>query len=317
MAIECETTERQTAERETGAQVAVIIAVRNGIPFVNEAVASVLQQGDALERVIVVDDGSTDDTVASLSAISDPRLVVMGHAGAGVSDARNAGVAASRAPWLMFLDADDKLAPGAIARLLRRRSPDAVAVYGDYERIDETGHVFGTRGLVRARRRKPSGDILPALLGGNFIINGGVVLCARDRFLEVGGFRSGLALCEDWLLWCRLATTGVIEYVADLVLFYRVHRASVMMRRRWAYADFSPAVEAIFADPVIVSRIPPARLAALRTSGESSLMIYCAQQAARARAWRETTRLTFAAITHSPRNLLRVIARVIGAVIGF
>jgi glycosyltransferase involved in cell wall biosynthesis len=299
------------------AKVVVVIAVKNGVPFVKEAVGSALRQGEVVDQVIVVDDGSTDDTVVSLAEFDDPRLVVMRNPGLGVSDARNAGAAASRAPWLLFLDADDQLIPDGIERLLRKSSPDRAAIYGDYQRIDEGGHVFGARGLVRRHRQKPSGDVLPALLAGNFIINGGILICGRDKFLHVGGFKSGLALCEDWLLWCRLATTGSMEYVPELVMNYRVHRGSVMMRRRRTYADFAPVMDAIFDDPSIAGNIRPSQLSVLRRNGENSLMTYCAQQAARVRAWREAGRLTAAAIEHSPPRIWWIVARVTGAALGF
>src|SRR5579862_4547781 len=89
--------------------VTVVIAVKNGQAHIVEAVESALAQGPALDRVIVVDDRSTDSTRHLLSTLSDPRLIVLDSPGAGVSAARNAGAHASCSPWLLFLDADDRL----------------------------------------------------------------------------------------------------------------------------------------------------------------------------------------------------------------
>src|SRR6266581_9394895 len=118
--------------------VTVVIAVRNGEPFIAEAVRSALSQGDQVARVIVVDDGSTDSSVASVTALGDRRATATQSPGHGVSAARNFGAQQADTRWLLFLDADDRLVEGAVHRLLAAaaREPSAVVAYGDYERID-------------------------------------------------------------------------------------------------------------------------------------------------------------------------------------
>lgn len=301
--------------------VSVIIAVRNGLPFVTEAVASALAQvgpdgAAVLDAVIVVDDGSTDGTLDELARIEDPRLTLMRNPGRGVSAARNAGIAASRSPWLLFLDADDRLVPDALSALLAEARPGLVAVYGDYERIDRDGHAFGRRRLLHRHRAKPSGDVLTALLAGNFLINGGVVICARDACLRANGFDPSLALCEDWHFWCRLAALGPFAHVRRRVMDYRVHQTSVMMHKQRRFSDFEPAFETIFADPLITGRIPGAALQDLRRRGQVSLLTYCAQQAVRSRAMDEACTLTLAAIGRRPGRAPWVMARVAGAMAG-
>jgi hypothetical protein len=122
--------------------VSVVVPAWNAGRSIERALASVLSDGRADVEAIVVDDGSTDDTVAIVEAIAarDPRVVLLrSPANEGVSSARNRALAAARGEWLTFLDADDRLLPGALAALLgAAHVNDALAVVG--QRIWSDGH---------------------------------------------------------------------------------------------------------------------------------------------------------------------------------
>ena len=262
--------------------VTVVIAVRNGEPFVAEAVQSALAQGDAVSRVVVVDDGSTDNTLALVAALGSDRVTAVQNPGRGVSTARNFGAKQADTRWLLFLDADDRLVDGGLAHLLgaAAREPDAIVAYGDYERINRTGQRIGRRFLIRSRV-KPSGSILRQIIRGNFIINGGIAIIDRAAFASLGGFDSTLSLCEDWHLWCRLAASGRFAYTAERVMDYREHDSSVTMTRFREYSDFEPVLKRIFSDGSVLAKLPPLEVAAARREAEVSLMTYCATQAIR------------------------------------
>src|SRR5271166_2944788 len=294
-------------------KIAVVIAVSNGLPHIVEAVESALRQGPIVERVVVVDDRSTDDTWEAMAGIPDPRLELMKSPREGVSAARNAGAQRTDAPWLLFLDADDRLTEGAVEALAAEIRRGVSLVYGDYERIDEQGRTVGKRGWIRNLRSKPSGEIREPLLGGNFIINGGVLICEREAFLKVGGFPAQLSLCEDWHLWCQLATVGEARYLPRRVMEYRVHAQSVMMRKPREYEDFAPALQAIFSDRRIRASVPSDLLVRLRRRGESSLMVYCAQQALRARKYGIALPMAIRAFRHHPSRGPWLIGRLVGA----
>ena len=269
------------------AAVSVVIPAKNVAAYVGETIASALAQ-DAVTEVIVVDDGSTDDTIAIVRAVSDPRLHLMTNDSAGVSSARNLGARHASGDWLVFLDADDRLRPGAVAALLAaaHRAPRVVLVYGDYNTIDSEGRQLGRRELLKGRR-KPSGDVLARLTSGNFIVNGGVALTRAEAFRAVGGFDVSLRYCEDWHCWCRLAAIGEFAFAPTLLLDYRLHKANTMNAALRTPQDFFPAITRIFDDELILSRLPEGAAARLRRSAEIHLVTYSAMQAVRFGRYRE------------------------------
>src|ERR1051325_11534551 len=105
----------------------VVVPLWNNRATVRETVASALAQHFADFELIVVDDGSTDGSVETLAGMDDPRLRIVRQANAGPGPARNAGIAAARADWIAFLDADDLWLPDHLAELdrVRTRFPDA------------------------------------------------------------------------------------------------------------------------------------------------------------------------------------------------
>ncbi|HEY0909594.1 MAG TPA: glycosyltransferase, partial [Bradyrhizobium sp.] len=219
--------------------------------------------------------------------------------------------------WVIFLDADDRLVPGATRKLLEGVQADCVAVYGDYDRIDAGGRRIGRRSLL-LRRRKPSGDILRDLLAGNFIVNGGVMLIKHASFLQTGGFDEKLRYCEDWHLFCRLAGLGPIVWrPRTTILEYRVHDSSAMMSGGVNFNHYRAAVERVFTDPMIVSNISPAEIVRLRRKAEAHLRTYLACQAIRAGTYRRAIKEITEAIGLLPSQAPKTLAHTFGALAGF
>ena len=287
--------------------VSIVIPVRNGERFIVEAVTSVLAQGPLVRDVLVVDDGSTDCTVEKVRAISDGRVELLSRppGRAGVSAVRNFGLSKATGEWTMFLDADDRLQPGAIAALMGAAQPDSVAVYGDYERIDENGVKIGRRNLIR-KREKPEGDVLETLIGGNFIVNGGIMLVRTSVFRGFGGFDETLRYAEDWHGWCRLAAAGPFVFVPNChVLDYRVHTTSVMMNRLLSFSDCVAAIDAVYSDGKIVASVEPSRLVALRHKVETHMNAYTVAQAIRSRRYGAAFSALADTVIHRPRQSVR------------
>jgi glycosyltransferase involved in cell wall biosynthesis len=298
------------------ARVSVIIPAKNAAAYIGEAIDSALGQ-DSVADIIVVDDGSTDATVAIVRAIRDPRLHLMQNDGSGVSAARNLGAENAAGDWLVFLDADDRLRSGAVAALLAAASTAhrAVLVYGDYNTIDSEGRPIGRRGLLKGRQ-KPSGDVLEQLASGNFIVNGGIMLVRADAFRATGGFDVSLRYCEDWHCWCRLAAIGEFAFVPKLILDYRLHTANTMNAAVRTPLDFFPAVARVFADELILARLPAGAVARLRQAAEIHLVTYAAMQAVRFGRYRDALAYLGMVGARSLRSVPRSAVRIALACVG-
>ncbi len=156
---------------------------------------SALAQTHADWRMAVVDDGSTDATASIAGDFDDPRIRVLRQRNAGASAARNRGLAELDADAFLFLDADDWLAPSALADLVRTlaTAPDAAAANGAACFVDSAGGP-GTR-----RRLHPvRGDVLAGLLVRNRFANGGHLLIRNAALRAAGRFRTDLTYGEDW-----------------------------------------------------------------------------------------------------------------------
>lgn len=204
-------------------EASIVIPVFNGADHVADAVDSALAQGAAVREVVVVDDGSRDGTAEALQRFGS-RIRVLRQANAGVSSARNAGAAAATGDWLLFLDADDRLLPGAVDRLLAGRAGAGV-VYG------RTVQKQDGRDIIRGDAR--SAGPPPVAAQANFwkstITTPGAVLVSRAVHDEVGGFVLPQPT-EDRHYWMRCGMVTTFADVGSPVVFKR-HRPDSAISR--------------------------------------------------------------------------------------
>jgi glycosyltransferase involved in cell wall biosynthesis/peptidoglycan/xylan/chitin deacetylase (PgdA/CDA1 family)/SAM-dependent methyltransferase len=210
--------------------VTVIIAARNAAATLPETLASLMAQTEAGWDAIVVDDGSQDDTpaIAQDWAMRDRRVRLLRQPHAGASRARNAGIAAASAEWLLFLDADDWLAPTHLERLLATLAAEPSADVG----------VCGYQRALPDDRLSEA--ILPEGLAGQpFAIfarrNAAAIHCflvRRRLVVALGGFDPSLVTCEDWDLWQRVARSGArFAVLCEALAFYRTAGGSLSTDR--------------------------------------------------------------------------------------
>lgn len=178
----------------------VIIPTRNRAAMLRDAVESVLAQKEASFELIVVDDGSEDDTPRMLAAYGEAVHTIRLARPSGVSAARNAGIQASRGEWIAFLDSDDLWLPGKLRAQLEYFNEHPQM------RICQTDEIWVQNGRRRNPRRyhaKPSGWCFERLLE-RCLVSPSAVMVHRTLFEEVGLFDESLLACEDYDLWLRI-----------------------------------------------------------------------------------------------------------------
>lgn len=272
----------------TRAQVSVVIPTHNRVGLLPATVASVLQERSVPIEVVVVDDDSVDGTEDWLTAQDDPRLRYQvlrpGRLGSG---ARNAGFAEVTTPFVLFLDDDDLLEPGAIPALLRalERHPGAARAIGANHAMGE-----GMRGKRLPHPRVPlvRAPWLEELFGWN--MPPGVILWRSEVVRSVGGWREGLRRAEDTELNLR-TWRHEAALIPRTVMRYRFHLGQMAPAEAWPI-DFAARQE-------FVDQLPPAERAvavrALRSRElhQEALEAYLDRDYAHAaRSFRATMRIT-------------------------
>jgi glycosyltransferase involved in cell wall biosynthesis len=183
-------------------EVSVVIPTRNRWALLARTLRSALDQVQVAHQVVVVDDGSTDETSARLAEIHEPRVQLVRHERCrGQAAARNSGIAVAGAEWLAFLDDDDLWSPRKL-RVLLDASKAADATFGY-----SAGFVVDDGHAVLETWPAPDPDrVLPMLLTGNWIPAGASNSIAKTNVVRrLGGFDEGLNHFADWDMWIRLA----------------------------------------------------------------------------------------------------------------
>ncbi|MDH3444277.1 MAG: glycosyltransferase family 2 protein [Deltaproteobacteria bacterium] len=208
--------------------VSVVIPTYNRWPMLQDAIASVLAQTFENYELIVVDDGSTDNTLGELRLLGTSFQVIP-QAHRGVAAARNRGVKGARGRYLAFLDSDDLWVPRklAVQVAFMDAHPDV--------KICQTEEIWIRRGArvnPKARHRKPSGDIFKPSLD-LCLVSPSAVMLTRELYLEVGGFDENLPVCEDYDLWLRVAVNHDVRLLPQALVVKRGGHVDQLSRSVW------------------------------------------------------------------------------------
>lgn len=195
----------------------IIIPTCDRPRLLKRAVESARRAGTQVE-VVVVDDGSSDETSSVCAAMPDVVYVRLERR-SGVGAARTAGIAASSGMYISFLDDDDARLPGSIDRQVAvlEEMPAAAMVYGQMLRADQDLRVNQQPAFPQFC---PSGDVFWMLISGNFIPSGSVVV-RRVALVSAGGLASEVAPADDWDLWLRIAERHAVAVLKEPVSIYR------------------------------------------------------------------------------------------------
>ena len=213
----------------------MVIPTQDRSGLLTLALRSVLWQRDVEFEVIVVDDGSADDTSEVVAGLGDPRVRLIRHdVSQGVSAARNRGIAEARGKWIAFLDDDDLWAPDKLSsQLLAAVSSARAWVYVGAVNISTSHRVVGGS-------RPLSPEEIPARLRESNVVPGGCsgVMVARAALEAAGSFDRALRPLADWDLWLRLAAGGSPAWVPRPLVAYRVHAQNLSLDAKTVERDF-------------------------------------------------------------------------------
>lgn len=204
--------------------VSVVIPCYNGAAYLAEAIASARAQAHAPAEIIVVDDGSTDDSVRI--ARESGATVLEGKGNGGPARSRNLGLRAAASPLVAFLDADDRWLPNHLALVLPilERLPAVMAV--------SSGHrIFGTMNLEvpGTLPRGTAHDLSLELLRNNHILQSATVV-RRDAVLAAGAYDETRRYAEDYDLWLRLSLDHPFAITGQVTVEYRTHPDQTITR---------------------------------------------------------------------------------------
>ena len=232
-------------------KVSAIIPTYNYARFLAAAVDSVLAQTLEDIEVVVVDDGSTDET-ESLMRGYDSRVRYVRQENSGVAVARNRGIEESRGQYVAFLDADDVWVPHKLERQLAalKKKTGLRACYAAFTLA--TSELSPT-GINQSKRRASTLEDL--LLMGNIIGTPSTVLCERSLFEEVSGFDTSFNYCADWEMWIRLAALTEFLYLDEPLVLYRQHDTNMSRNVSLLERESISLLEKGFAMPRLATSI--------------------------------------------------------------
>lgn len=200
-----------------GPLVSVVLPTYNHAYYLPESVGSVLSQSYSPLELIVVDDGSRDETQAVVRRCGDGAVRYMSQRNRGLAAARNLGLSMARGELVAFLDADDRLLPDHL-----RVSVAALQDHADVAFVCGDLRTFGPlNDFVHTHACAPTPDHFASMLRGCFIVNVGACLFRRSALLAVGGFDETRRACEDWDLFLRLLRHSPLHCHHTVVLEYR------------------------------------------------------------------------------------------------
>ena len=209
--------------------VSVIIPTFNRGYCLEESICSVLEQSFIDFELVVVDDGSTDNTSELVRRFPAVKLIRLEEKNRGVSFARNRGVVEAQGDWVGFLDSDDLWEQGKLATQVKwiERHPDLQIVY-----TDEIWIRNGVRVNPMNKHRKYSGDIFRYCLPLCIVSPSSVLLRAKV-LSEVGGFDESMPVCEDYDLWLRIAKRYPFYFIEEKLIVKRGGHEDQLSRKYW------------------------------------------------------------------------------------
>jgi glycosyltransferase involved in cell wall biosynthesis len=218
----------------------------NRLQYIGETVRSIQAQTFRNWELVVVDDGSTDQTVATLAALGDSRIrcISIPHSGY-LARVRNFGVRQSNGSYVAFQDSDDLWLPHKLTLQLARlrELPECRWSYTSFRLIDEVGAPYPTADPHFGRVQGTPDGLSRRLLAHKEIITTSTLLVERSLFDEVGGFNDELRRAAEFDLVVRLSRWSPAAAIEEPVVLLRRHAGSASTDRAWVYESLARTFE--------------------------------------------------------------------------
>jgi glycosyltransferase involved in cell wall biosynthesis len=237
-----------------------LIPVFNGERYVRRAIESALAQ-DVTGEIVVVNDGSTDRSSDIARSYGRQVRVIEHPRNLGISAARNTGISSTTAPIIAFLDADDRWQPGKLRAQLQflNSEPGVAAVFSDFRTVAPDGGSLGWQGGLKAQLSERGlslhpvnskcsvlgGDVHFALMRYTSFMHPSTVVARRAALTSAGLFNPTLRCAEDLDIWIRLAESGTIGYVDDVLTIVEARPDSLGHQSETMSSDLARLYEAL------------------------------------------------------------------------
>jgi glycosyltransferase involved in cell wall biosynthesis len=211
-------------------KITVLMPVYNAGKYIHEAIASVLNQTCDDFELLIINDGSTDETVDTIQSFNDPRIVLVNKEHEGTPSALNTGLRIAQGSYIARFDADDICTPQRLEKQLNflEDHPDYVLVGSDAEYILENGdYLFGFQCIAHSNEEIQNNLYVycPCIHSA--------VMYKRDDVIKAGGYNVHAHHFEDYLLWTSLAKTGKLQNLREPLIKVRINPSSVTIDEKW------------------------------------------------------------------------------------
>lgn len=234
-------------------KISAIIPAYNNADYIADAIHSILKQTHPVDEIIVIDDGSIDNTEQVVHGLSTD-IIYYKQVNQGPSAARNQGIKLAKGDWIAFLDADDQWTPNKIELQLDNliRFPALKLIAGDMAEIDKAGDVLVESVLAKHHLRQgfqdleggPLENAAASLLHKNFIPTG-TVLVWREALLVAGLFNENIRFGEDLELWVKIAVRYPITCLPACLMLRKQHGNNTTQMTELMLVDLTKVMQSL------------------------------------------------------------------------
>jgi glycosyltransferase involved in cell wall biosynthesis len=207
-------------------EVTVLLSCYNGERWLSDAIESVINQSFEDFEFIVVDDGSTDDSLAIIKnyAVQDSRIIVIAKNNTGLADSLNVGIRKARGKWIARLDADDICLSMRLELQVAtaKAKPDVIYIGTGLFQMDEVGNISKSFSYPRKHAA-----LLKSLTHIGMFPAHSSAFYRADIVLEMGGYRPRVKRSQDWDLWLRLSEKGALTSIVEPLVKLRLHSGQI------------------------------------------------------------------------------------------